>query len=149
LVLSGAISRGEDIAAARAMGADFAYMGTRFIASAEANAAQAHKQALVEASAKDIIYTPYFTGHPGNYLKSSIEAAGLDPNALPAAEPASADFGSGRRKAWKDIWGAGQGVGNIDAVQPVADLVAQLERQYRASLERLNDQFVRQETPAQ
>lgn len=149
LVLSGAISRGDDIAAARAMGADFAYMGTRFIASAEANAAQAYKQALVESSAKDIIYTPYFTGIPGNYLKSSIEAAGLDPNALPAAEPASADFGSGRRKAWKDIWGAGQGVGNIDAVQPVADIVAQLEREYRASLERLNDQFARQETPAQ
>lgn len=149
LVLSGAISRGDDIAAARAMGADFAYMGTRFIASAEANATQAYKQALVESSAKDIIYTPYFTGIPGNYLKSSIEAAGLDPNALPAAEPASADFGSGRRKAWKDIWGAGQGVGNIDAVQPVADIVAQLEREYRASLERLNDQFARQETPAQ
>src|SRR5690554_1302154 len=98
LILSGAISRGDDIVAARAMGADFAYIGTRFIASAEANASEAYKQALVESSAKDIIYTPYFTGIPGNYLKSSIEAAGLDPNALPAAEPASADFGSGRRK---------------------------------------------------
>src|SRR5690606_41589372 len=119
------------------------------VAGAEASAARAYKQALVECSAKDISYTPYFAGVPGNSLRSSIEAAGVGPNAVPAAEPGSAEFGSGRRKAWKDIWGAGQGVGNIDAVQPVADIVAQLEREYRASLERLNDQFARQETPAQ
>src|SRR5690606_14499615 len=142
LVLSGAISRGDDIAAARAMGADFAYMGTRFIASAEANAVDAYKQTIVDAASKDILYTPYFSGIPGNYLKPSIIAEGMDPDNLPAAKKRSADFGNTRSKAWKDIWSAGQGVGNIDDVLPVAEIVDRLEREYRDSLRRLtNDCF--------
>ncbi len=146
LILSGAISRGDDIAAARAMGADFAYIGTRFIASEEANAVEGYKQAILDSSSKDILYTPFFTGIPGNYLKSSIAAAGLDPDNLPTVDKSSANFGSSRKKAWKDIWGAGQGVGNIDSVQPVADIVAQMESEYRASLQRMNsDHFARQE----
>ena len=142
LVLSGAVSRGQDIAAARAMGADFAYIGTRFIASDEANAAPGYKQAIVDAAAKDIIYTPFFTGIPGNYLKSSIAAAGLDPDNLPDVDRDSANFGSSRSKPWKDIWGAGQGVGNIDEILPVADIVARLEKEYRETVHRLNDCFV-------
>lgn len=145
LVLAGAISRGDDIAAARAMGADFAYVGTRFIASAEANAAAEYKQAIVQASAKDVLYTPYFTGIAGNYLKASIAAAGLDPDNLPDSGKTAADLGSSLTKAWRDIWGAGQGVGNIEAVLPVADIVDQLEREYRASVRRLNDRYVGQE----
>lgn len=148
LVLSGAISRGDDIAAARAMGADFAYLGTRFIASEEANAADAYKQAIIEAGSKDILYTPYFSGIPGNYLKSSIIAAGLDPDNLPAANQATAGFGKSRVRPWKDIWGAGQGVGNIGEVLPVAEIVTRLEEEYLRSVQRLsNDCFAgREET---
>src|SRR5690606_10909037 len=113
IALSGAISRGHDVLATRAMGADFAYIGTRFIASHEAQAQEAYKQMLVNAQASDVIYTPFFTGIPGNYLKPSIAAAGLDPDALPASNPDGTDFGSTRTKAWRDIWGAGQGVGSI------------------------------------
>lgn len=142
LALSGAISRGQDIAAARAMGADFAYIGTRFIASKEANAMEGYKQAILESSAKDILYTPFFTGIPGNYLKKSITAAGLDPDNLPVMDKDDANFGSTRSKPWKDIWGAGQGVGNIDAVEPVAHIVARLEQEYRDSIRKLNDNFV-------
>lgn len=149
LILSGAISRGQDIAAARAMGADFAYMGTRFIASTEANAVEGYKQAILESSAKDILYTPFFTGIPGNYLKKSIVAAGLDPDNLPVMDKDSANFGSTRSKPWKDIWGAGQGVGNIDAVEPVADIVARLEQEYRDSIRKLNDHFAAVEELAQ
>lgn len=145
LMLSGAISRGDDIAAARAMGADFAYIGTRFIASTEANAADGYKKNIVDSSAKDILYTPFFTGIPGNYLKPSIAAAGLDPDNLPVVDKSSANFGSSRSKPWKDIWGAGQGVGNIDTVLPVAEIVAQLEREYRDSIQRMNDCFAGQE----
>lgn len=145
LILSGSVSRGDDIAAALAMGADFAYVGTRFIASAEANAADAYKQAVVASSAKDIIYTPSFTGIPGNYLKSSIAAAGLDPDNLPEAVKNAANFSSETR-AWRDIWGAGQGVGNIDQVLPVADIVDQLEREYHAAIRRLNDRCFSHET---
>src|SRR5690606_24812950 len=141
LVLSGAISRGEDIAAARAMGADFVYMGTRFIASAEANAVDAYKQTIVESAAKDIQYTPAFSGIPGNYLKPSIVAAGLDPDNLPPKEGKSVDFGNTRSKVWKDIWSAGQGVGNIDAVMPVAEIVDKLEQEYRSSLQRLAQDY--------
>lgn len=141
LILSGAISRGDDIVAARAMGADFAYMGTRFIASAEANASEQYKQAILDASAKDVIYTSYFTGIPGNYLRASIEAAGLDPANLPDTVSPSASFGPANRKIWKDIWGVGQGVGNIDAAPPVADIVDRLEREYHDSLRRLDDVF--------
>ena len=145
LVLSGAVSRGQDIAAARAMGADFAYIGTRFIASAEANASDGYKQAIVQSSAKDVLYTPFFTGIPGNYLKSSIVAAGLDPDSLPDVDKDAANFGSTRSKPWKDIWGAGQGVGNIETVQPIADIVAQLEREYRDSIRGLHDTFIHDE----
>ncbi|KAA0911228.1 nitronate monooxygenase family protein [Pusillimonas sp. ANT_WB101] len=142
IILSGAISRGQDIAAARAMGADFAYIGTRFIASDESNAKEAYKQAIVDASAKDVLYTPYFTGIPGNYLKASIAAAGLDPDNLPAVDPSSANFGSTRSKPWKDIWGVGQGVGNIERVLSVADIVDQLKREYVATVHSLNDKFI-------
>lgn len=144
LILSGAMSRGDDIAAALAAGADFAYMGTRFIASAEANAADGYKQAIVNSTSKDILYTPFFTGIPGNYLKSSISAAGLDPDNLPVVDKSSANFGSTRSKPWKDIWGAGQGVGNIDEVLPVADIVARLEYEYHRSIQRLNERFTNQ-----
>ena len=147
LILSGAISRGDDIAAARAMGADFAYIGTRFIASTEANAVDDYKQSIVDSTAKDILYTPYFSGIPGNYLKSSIVAAGLDPDDLPEAKKQVTNFASdGSVKTWKEIWGAGQGVGNIDEVLPVADIVECLEKEYRESLLRLNsDSFSRSE----
>ena len=139
IVLSGAISRGDDIAAARAMGADFAYLGTRFIASTEANAVDAYKQTIVDSASKDIIYTSYFTGIPGNYLKPSIAAAGMDPDNLPDADKSSANFGGTRKKTWKEIWGAGQGVGNIDEVLSVADIVDRLEAEYHASLQRLSE----------
>jgi nitronate monooxygenase len=137
VVLAGAISNGSAILAAQAMGADLAYMGTRFIATREANAAPGYKAMITEASAADILYTPFFTGIPGNYLKPSIAAAGLDPAALPEAGKASADFGSGRTKAWRDIWGAGQGVGLIDDVPATADLVARLKAEYAEARERL------------
>ncbi|SAI70522.1 2-nitropropane dioxygenase [Bordetella ansorpii] len=137
LILSGAIATGDAILAAQAMGADFAYIGTRFIASAEANAAEGYKQAIVEASASDILYTPFFTGIPGNYLKSSIVAAGLDPAALPSPEAGASNFGSSRTKPWKDIWGAGQGVGAIDSVLPAGEIVARLHGEYTAARARL------------
>lgn len=148
LVLSGAISRGDDIAAARAMGADFAYIGTRFIASEEASAADAYKQAIVAAGSKDILYTPYFSGIPGNYLKSSIIAAGLDPDNLNTENKNPDSFRSSQHRTWKDIWGAGQGVGNIGDVLPVAAIVDRLEAEYRNSLQRLsNDCFAPQLEP--
>lgn len=133
LALAGAIASGSAILAAQAMGADFAYIGTRFIASAEANAAAAYKQAVVEASAADVVYTPYFTGVHGNYLKRSIVAAGLDPDALPARDKTAMNFDGGAAKAWRDIWGAGQGVGNIDDVLPAAEIVARMKREYAAA----------------
>lgn len=141
VALAGAISRGEDIAAALAMGADFAYLGTRFIATREANAHADYKQMIVDTAAKDILYTPHFTGIPGNYLKPSIRRAGLDPDALSHADAATANFGAGRKKAWKDIWGAGQGVGNIDAVDSVAQVVEQLAQEYRRASHRLGERF--------
>lgn len=142
IALSGAISRGEDIAAARAMGADFAYIGTRFIASNEARAEPAYKQGLVDACANDILYTPFFTGIPGNYLKQSIIAAGLDPDNLGETGSLATDFGSNSDvKAWKDIWGAGQGVGSINSVKPVQQIVDQLKYDYAMACARLNDQF--------
>ena len=131
IALSGSITDGAGILAAEAMGADFAYMGTRFIATREAVASDAYKQSIVDSSAADIVYTPLFTGVHGNYLRSSIETAGLDPDNLPTADKTSMNFGSSRpAKAWRDIWGAGQGVGNIDAVQPTAQVVANLRREY-------------------
>ena len=132
IALAGAITNGRAVLAAEAMGADFAYVGTRFIATAEANAPERYKEMIVESKAADVIYTPTFTGVHGNYLRGSIVAAGLDPDHLPHADKTSMDFGSGstRVKAWKDIWGAGQGVGNIHEVLPVAELVARMRSEY-------------------
>ncbi len=132
LVLAGAITTGRAVLAAEAIGADFAYMGTRFIATQEANALEGYKRMIVESTAADVVYTPCFTGVHGNYLRGSILAAGLDPDALPPADKTSMNFGSSK-KIWKDIWGAGQGVGTIDRVLPVRELVAQLEHEYRAA----------------
>ncbi len=137
IALSGAIATGAGVLAAQAMGADFAYMGTRFIASTEANASPDYKAALVASSAGDIVYTPFFTGIPGNYLKSSIVNAGLDPANLPAPSTGSSNFGSTRAKPWKDIWGAGQGVGSIAAVRPAAEIVEQLHAEYRSAQARM------------
>lgn len=132
VALAGAITTGRAVLAAEAMGADLAYMGTRFIATEEANALDGYKRMIVESKAADVVYTPYFTGVHGNYLRGSILAAGLDPDALPHADKTSMNFGSSK-KTWKDIWGAGQGVGAIDRVLPVHQLVAQLKDEYRAA----------------
>ena len=134
IILSGAITHGAAILSAQAMGADLAYIGTRFIATTEANAGDAYKQAIVESAAADVVYTPYFTGVQGNYLKKSILAAGLDPANLPEKDKTAMNFGgSTAAKAWKDIWGAGQGVGLIDEVLPTAELVVRLKQEYRAA----------------
>jgi nitronate monooxygenase len=133
IALSGAITQGRQILAAQAMGADMAYMGTRFIATAEANAAERYKAMITESSAADIVYTPYFTGVAGNYLKHSIAAQGLDPDALPVADKTSMNFGSTRVKPWKDIWGAGQGVGTIEDAPPAAEVIARLRQEYTAA----------------
>ncbi len=134
IALSGAITNGSAILAAEAMGADFAYIGTRFIATREANAVEAYKQAIIDSAAADVVYTPYFTGVHGNYLKKSIVAAGLDPDNLPDKDKTAMSFGSERdAKAWKDIWGAGQGVGTIGEVMPAAELVARLRAEYRTA----------------
>ncbi|PCC98612.1 NAD(P)H-dependent flavin oxidoreductase [Halopseudomonas pelagia] len=140
IILSGAISKGEQILAAQAMGADLAYMGTRFIATHEANADAAYKQMLVDTSADDIVYSNLFTGVHGNYLKPSIQNAGMDPNNLPEGEKSSMKFGSGgsnKSKAWRDIWGAGQGVGSIAGVTTTAEAVSQLEQEYASALARM------------
>lgn len=140
IILSGSITRGEHILAAEAMGADFAYMGTRFIATHEANADEAYKQMIVDSSASDVVYSNLFTGVHGNYLRGSIEKAGLDPNALPQADKSVMSFGSGgssKSKAWRDIWGAGQGVGGIGEVTSTAEVVAELKRDYQAARARL------------
>jgi len=139
LLLAGAIGTGRGILAARAMGADMAYVGTPFIATQEARASDGYKQMIVGAQAADIVYSNYFTGIHGNYLKGSIAAAGMDPNDLPAADPSKMDFEKATTgtKAWKDIWGAGQGVGAVRAVVPVAELVDRLDREYREALGRI------------
>ncbi|EGE59333.1 UNVERIFIED_ORG: nitronate monooxygenase [Rhizobium esperanzae] len=140
LLLAGAISTGGAILAAEAMGADMAYIGSPFIATQEARAADAYKQAIVEGAAADIVYSNYFTGVHGNYLKPSIVAAGMDPDNLPVADPSKMDFeqATGGAKAWKDIWGSGQGIGAVKAVEPVAKLVDRLEAEYRAARARLS-----------
>ncbi len=139
LLLAGAIATGGGILAAQAMGADMAYVGTPFIATREARAEDAYKQMLVASQAADIVYSNYFTGIHGNYLKGSIKAAGLDPDALPAADPSKMDFDKATSgpKAWKEIWGAGQGVGSITAVTSVAELVDRLAGEYEAARARL------------
>ncbi len=139
LLLAGAIANGGAILAAQAMGADMAYIGSPFIATTEARATDAYKQAIVDAQANDIVYSNYFTGIHGNYMKTSIIAAGLDPDNLPVADPSKMDFGAATSgaKAWKDIWGAGQGVGAVKAVEPVAAVVERLAREYDAAKARI------------
>ncbi|MBY5855445.1 NAD(P)H-dependent flavin oxidoreductase [Rhizobium ruizarguesonis] len=139
LLLAGAIATGGAILAAEAMGADMAYIGSPFIATEEARAADAYKQAIVAGAAGDIVYSNYFTGVHGNYLKPSIVAAGMDPDNLPLADVSKMDFEQavGGAKAWKDIWGSGQGISAVKAVEPVANLVDRLEAEYRAARARL------------
>lgn len=139
LLLAGAIGTGSGILAAQAMGADMAYIGTPFIATEEARAVEAYKQMIAQSQAGDIVYSNYFTGIHGNYLKGSILASGMDPDNLPVADPSKMDFdqATAGAKAWKDIWGAGQGVGSVKAVVPVADLVDRLEREYRQARSRI------------
>lgn len=139
LVLSGAIARGESILAAEAMGADLAYIGSAFIATAEANAAEGYKRMIVECAADDVVYTSLFTGVLGNYLKPSVAAQGMDPDNLPTSDPSAMSFASGssKPKSWKDIWGSGQGIGAVREVVPAAALVDRLEREYRAARTRI------------
>ncbi|MDQ0318837.1 nitronate monooxygenase [Pararhizobium capsulatum DSM 1112] len=139
LLLSGAIATGGAVLAAQAMGADMAYIGSPFIATNEARASDAYKQMIVDSSAADIVYSNFFTGIHGNYLKGSIEAAGMDPVALPEADPSKMDFetATSGAKAWKDIWGSGQGIGAVKAITPVATLVERLESEYTAARRRL------------
>lgn len=140
LLLAGAIATGGGILAAQAMGADMAYIGSPFIATHEARASDGYKQMIVDSSAADIVYSNYFTGIHGNYLKGSIAAMGMDPNALPEADPSKMDFEKATTgaKAWKEIWGAGQGVGAVKAVSSVADLVDRLDGEYRQARQRLS-----------
>jgi nitronate monooxygenase len=140
VALSGSIACGASILAAEAMGADFAYIGSPWIATIEANASQGYKDSIVNGRAEDIVYSNLFTGVHGNYLRDSIEAAGLDPNNLPESDPSKMNFGSGgnsEAKAWKDIWGSGQGIGAVDAVESVAERVDKLEAEYKAARARL------------
>jgi nitronate monooxygenase len=136
LALSGSIATGDAILAAQAMGADFAYIGSAFIATEEARAADAYKQCIVQSNSDDIVYSNLFTGVHGNYLAPSIRNAGLDPENLPASDPSKMNFGSDR-KAWKDIWGCGQGIGAIHSVVPTAELIQRLKREYAAARARL------------
>jgi nitronate monooxygenase len=137
VALSGSIASGDAVLAAQAMGADFAYIGSAFIATHEARAADAYKQAIVDCNSDDIVYSNLFTGVHGNYLAPSIKAAGLDPANLPVSDPSAMNFGGDAKKAWKDIWGCGQGIGAVDAVVSTADFVAQLKRQDAAARARL------------
>jgi nitronate monooxygenase len=138
LALSGSIANGRAILAARAMGADFAYIGSAFIATEEARAVEGYKQMIVDSSSQDVVYTNYFSGVHGNYLKGSIANTGMDPDHLPEADPSKMDFGTSNdgsntgasKKVWKDIWGCGQGIGAIKQVLPTADLVARLKAEY-------------------
>lgn len=140
LALSGSLATGRGVLAARAIGADFAYIGSAFIATQEANAPQGYKQMITESAADDILYSNLFTGVHGNYLRPSVVAAGLDPDNLPQSDPSKMNFGSGGntdKKAWKDIWGCGQGIGLVKDVVPAAELVARLEREYHAAKKQL------------
>jgi nitronate monooxygenase len=140
LALSGSIATGGAVLAAQAMGADFAYIGSAFIATHEARASEDYKHAIVEGTSDDIVYSSLFTGVHGNYLKRSIRAAGLDPDNLPESDPSKMSFGGGegsKPKAWKEIWGSGQGIGAITEVVSTAALVARLKREYREAQQRL------------
>jgi nitronate monooxygenase len=142
VILSGAIGDGHAVAASLALGADFAYMGTRFIATQEANADPEYKKMLEESAAADIVYSSLFTGVHGNYLKPSISNAGMDPDNLPSADKSSMNFGSGgntKSKAWKDIWGSGQGIGRIYDSPPVSELVDRIKTEYEQAKEELNN----------
>ena len=137
IALSGAISTGGAVLAAQAMGADFGYIGSAFIATEEARASDAYKQAIVDSSSDDIVYSNLFTGVHGNYLAPSIRAAGMDPDNLPESDPSKMNFGGDKSKAWKDIWGCGQGIGVVTKVQSTAAYVAQLRREYEEARGRL------------
>ena len=140
IILSGAMTSGADVFAALALGADMAYIGTRFLATSEANVPLEYKQMIVESSSDEVVYTSLFTGVRGNYLKRSVAAAGLDPENLPEADKSAMDFGSGGnlgKKAWRDIWSAGQGVGNIHETLPTRELVARMRREFDAARSRL------------
>ena len=137
IALSGSIATGGAVLAAQAMGADFGYIGSAFIATHEARASEAYKQAIVDSNSDDIVYSSLFTGVHGNYLRPSIVAAGLDPDNLPESDPSAMNFGGDAKKAWKDIWGCGQGIGAVTAVMSTADLVARLAREYREAKARL------------
>jgi nitronate monooxygenase len=140
ILCSGAIATGGGVLAAQAMGADYAYIGSAFIATTEARAEEAYKRGIVEGSAEDIVYTNLFTGVHGNYLRASIESSGLDPDNLPESDPSAMNFGSGGSndaKAWKDIWGSGQGIGAVKAVQSAGDYIDQLAAEYEAAKARL------------
>lgn len=143
LLLSGAIATGESLLAARAMGADFGYMGSPFIATHEANAQAEYKEMIVKSGAEDIVYSSLFTGVSGNYLRGSVEAAGMDPDNLPSADASSMNFsqGSSKPKAWKTIWGSGQGIGAVNEISDVETLVSRIEREYRAAGEKLAREF--------
>ncbi|MFC7533519.1 NAD(P)H-dependent flavin oxidoreductase [Actinoplanes sp. GCM10030250] len=137
LVLSGAIAHGRSILAAQAAGADLAYVGSAFLSASEATADPAYQRMIVESSAKDIVYSNLFTGVHGNYLRGSIEAAGLDPDDLPVSDPSAMDFGTSAAKAWRDIWGAGQGIGVVDGIRPARELVARLKDEYETARQHL------------
>ena len=137
IALSGSISSGAAVLAAQAMGADFAYIGSAFIATEEARAADAYKQAIVNSNSDDIVYSNLFTGVHGNYLAPSIRAAGMDPDNLPVSDASAMNFGGDKTKAWKDIWGCGQGIGAVNKVQSTAAFVAQLQREYLEARTRL------------
>ena len=144
VALSGSIAHGRSVLAAQAMGADFAYIGSAFIATDEANAAEGYKDNIVEANASDIVYSNLFTGVHGNYLRQSIEASGLDPDNLPESDPSKMNFGSGgnsKAKAWKDIWGSGQGIGAVRSRGSVAQLVDRIEAEYRAAKSALDTAY--------
>lgn len=138
VALSGSIASGGAVLAAQAMGADFAYIGSAFVATDEARAVEGYKQMIVDSSSDDIVYSNLFTGVHGNYLKGSIRASGLDPDNLPESDPSKMNFGgAGSAKAWKDVWGCGQGIGAIKRVQPAAELIARLQREYQSARQRV------------
>jgi len=140
VALSGSISTGAGVLAAQAMGADYAYIGSAFIATDEARCGEDYKQGIVDGTAEDIVYTSLFTGVHGNYLRRSIEQAGLDPDNLPESDPSAMNFGSGggsAAKAWKDIWGSGQGIGAVKKIQSAGGYVHQLQAEYEAAKARV------------
>jgi nitronate monooxygenase len=135
IALSGAVASGRSILAAQVMGADFAYIGSAFIATEEARAAEAYKRMIVDSKAADIVYSDLFSGVLGNYLRGSISNAGLDPDALPVPDRSKIDFSSDRKRAWKDIWGSGQGIGVVREIEPTAALISRLRDEYRQAVE--------------